>query len=96
MNKVLKYTLAAAVAMTMTVSSYALITVTWGAGGSTGFDDMTGTPLANGDVIEVGYFSSTAGFSSLNTAALNLANFTTYASGLVGDGWYGDGSAVMG
>ena len=42
MNKVLKYTLAAAVAMTMTVSSYALITVTWGAGGSTGFDDMTG------------------------------------------------------
>ena len=44
-----------------------------------------------GDLIEVGFFSNTGGISSLNTAAQNLANFTSFGTGLMGDNLSLDG-----
>lgn len=85
MNSSLKYTLAVAVALSMTLSSYAVISVNWGAADATPYDDASGNPLAVGDLIEVGYFSTTAGLSPVNTAVQNLANFTAFGTGTIGD-----------
>jgi hypothetical protein len=48
---------------------------------------MFGVALPVGDLIEVGYFTSPASFSALDTAAQNLAagGFTMFGSGAIGD-----------
>ncbi len=94
MNKAVKYAIAGAAALTMSLSSYAVITVNWGSQDATPYTLADGSTLVpQGDLIEVGYFSTTAGLTTLNTAVQNLANFTSYATGAVGDGFAFDGFA---
>jgi hypothetical protein len=88
MNKTIKYVVAGAFAVGMTLSSYADITVNWGSQDATPFDTLTGLALPVGDLILVGFATSPgSGLSTLSgTANLAAIGFTQFGLGHIGDG----------
>jgi hypothetical protein len=87
MNKTIKYVVAGAFAIGLTVSSYAgTISVTWGATSSTGFDLANSAPNPAGNLVEIGTFTTTNGISGASTVSGALANFTLFGTALIGDG----------
>ena len=95
MNKVIKYAVAGAVALSLTASSYAVITVNWGSGDATPFDDSSSTALPVGDLIEVGVATSPGSASASLNGSQNLTaiGFTAFGTGAIGDGSFPAGFA---
>ena len=87
MNKAIKYVVAGAFAVGMTLSSYAQITVQWGSQDATPFDLVSTAALPVGDLIEIGTATSPGSLSGTTASAiLSSIGFNAFGTGLIGAG----------
>ncbi len=81
MKKGIKWIMAGLLAAGTAAGAYAApITVDWGGTDYTGLALANGTPLPTGDLVEIGSFSVAP-----VPGSYSLANFTVFATGLIGD-----------
>jgi len=86
--KSIKYIVAAAIAASLTVSSYATVAVTWATSSSTYITDSggaadDGTTLANGDVLEIGTWASLPSAITQGNVQAELSSFEVFGTGSV-------------
>jgi len=101
--KSIKFIIAAAIAASLTVSSYATVTINFGTGYTSYISDSggaanDGTQLANNDLLEVGTWASIPSSITSGNLGAELASFTVFGTGSVneGGGAFGGSANLLG